>query len=102
MLTARILEDADGQILVFSKEIRIEQSELLIRKVGKCLILTPMVQSSNSDDPEQQEFDKPFAISADTLAMMDKAMENMKSGEASAPVNLNGTAEVPENIRRDE
>ena len=102
MLTAKILEDANGQILVFPKEIRIEQKALLIRKVGKCLILTPVVQSCKSGDSEQQEHGEPFAISAGTLAMMDKAMESMRNGEVSPPINLNGTAEVPENIRRDE
>lgn len=37
---------------------------------------------------EPRELTVPFSVSANTLAMMDKAMENLKRGEVSEPVDL--------------
>ncbi|MBR6020288.1 MAG: hypothetical protein IK055_08760 [Lachnospiraceae bacterium] len=37
---------------------------------------------------EPRELTVPFSVSANTLAMMDRAMENLKRGEVSEPVDL--------------
>ena len=37
---------------------------------------------------EPRELTVPFQISANTLSMMDKAVENMKAGKVSAPIDL--------------
>ena len=37
---------------------------------------------------EPRELTVPFSVSANTLAMRDKAMENLKRGEVSEPVDL--------------
>lgn len=37
---------------------------------------------------EPRELTVPFQISANTLSMMDKAVENLKSGKASEPIDL--------------
>ena len=37
---------------------------------------------------EPRELTVPFTVSANTLSMMDKAIENMKSGNVSNPIDL--------------
>ena len=37
---------------------------------------------------EPRELTVPFQISANTLSMMDKAVENLKSGKVSEPIDL--------------
>ena len=37
---------------------------------------------------EPRELTVPFQVSANTLAMMDQAVENMKAGKVSAPIDL--------------
>ena len=37
---------------------------------------------------EPRELTVPYQISANTLSMMDKSIENMKSGKVSAPIDL--------------
>ncbi len=37
---------------------------------------------------EPRELTVPFQISSNTLSMMDKAVENMKSGKRSEPIDL--------------
>ena len=37
---------------------------------------------------EPRELTVPFQISVNTLSMMDKAVENMKAGKVSAPIDL--------------
>ena len=76
MLTARIIEDADGQILILPKEIHIEQSVLLVQKIGSCLLLSPLAH--DTEIRKQGEFAEPFCISEHTLAMMDASVEHAK------------------------
>lgn len=39
---------------------------------------------------EPRELTAPFQVSANTLSMMDAAVNNMKAGKVSAPIDLSG------------
>lgn len=42
---------------------------------------------------EPRELAKPFSVSANTLAMMDSSIENLKNGMVSDPIDLSGVGD---------
>ena len=51
MLTARIIEDNGGQILILPEEIRIEAEVVIVEKRGRSVILMPVTGEDTRPAP---------------------------------------------------